>query len=70
MWLLAINGLAALLGLLVGLAVVAKTSYASVAERISEFATLKAMGADDERVGRVHGAEALSRETFGLEVRR
>ena len=44
-------GLAALLGLLVGLAVVAQTLYASVTERIKEFGTLKAMGADDASIG-------------------
>src|SRR5262249_5566905 len=45
-------GLAALLGLLVGLAVVAQTLYASVTERIKEFGTLKALGADDRCIGR------------------
>ena len=40
-------GMAAFLGLLVGLAVVAQTLYATVTERIKEFGTLKAMGADD-----------------------
>ena len=44
-------GLAAFLGLLVGLAVVAQTLYASVTERIKEFGTLKAMGADDRCIG-------------------
>ena len=70
MWLLAINGLAALCGSLVGLAVVAQKSYASVADRMSESGTLAAMDADDESVGRVLGAKAISRETFGLEARR
>lgn len=45
-------GLAAFLGLLVGLAVVAQTLYASVTERLREFGTLKAMGADDRVIGR------------------
>ncbi len=45
-------GLAALLGLLVGLAVVAQTLHASVAERLKEFATLKAMGAANSIIGR------------------
>lgn len=37
--------LAALLGLIVGMIIVAQTLYASTMERISEFATLRAMGA-------------------------
>ena len=57
-------GLAALLGLLVGLAVVAQTLYASVNERIKEFGTLKAMGADDRCIGRFIVAQALG--TAGL----
>jgi putative ABC transport system permease protein len=40
-------GLAALLGLLVGVAVVAQTLYGSVTERLREFATLKALGASE-----------------------
>jgi putative ABC transport system permease protein len=40
-------GLATVLGLLVGLIMVAQTLHAAVTERIKEFATLKAMGADD-----------------------
>ncbi len=45
-------GLAALLGLLVGLAVVAQTLHASVAERLKEFATLTAMGAGNRVIAR------------------
>src|SRR6185312_5516774 len=52
-------GLAAFLGLLVGLAVVAQTLYASVTERIKEFGTLKAMGANDSCVSRFILAQAL-----------
>ncbi len=37
--------LAALLGLIVGMIVVAQTLYAATVERISEYATLRAMGA-------------------------
>jgi putative ABC transport system permease protein len=58
-------GLAALLGLLVGLAVVAQTLYASVTERIKEFSTLKAMGADDRAIGRFPLAQALGNATIG-----
>jgi putative ABC transport system permease protein len=57
-------GLAAFLGLLVGLAVVAQTLYASVNERIKEFGTLKAMGADDQCVSRFLVSQALG--TAGL----
>jgi putative ABC transport system permease protein len=58
-------GLAAFLGLLVGLAVVAQTLYASVAERIREFGTLKAMGADDHSVGSFLVAQALGTAAIG-----
>jgi putative ABC transport system permease protein len=58
-------GMAAFLGLLVGLAVVAQTLYASVAERIREFGTLKAMGADDRCVGRFLIAQALGTAAIG-----
>jgi putative ABC transport system permease protein len=58
-------GLAAGLGLLVGLAVVAQTLYASVSERVKEFGTLKAMGADDHCVGRFLVAQALGNAALG-----
>jgi putative ABC transport system permease protein len=58
-------GLAALLGLLVGLAVVAQTLYASVTERLREFGTLKAMGADDRCVARFLLAQSLGNALFG-----
>jgi putative ABC transport system permease protein len=58
-------GLAAFLGLLVGLAVVAQTLYASVAERVKEFATLKAMGADDRCISRFLVSQALSNALLG-----
>lgn len=57
-------GLAAFLGLLVGMAVVAQTLYAAVTERLKEFGTLKAMGADDGCIGRFLAAQALG--TAGL----
>jgi len=40
--------LAAMLGLIVGIIIVAQTLYASTMERISEFATLRAMGAPSQ----------------------
>jgi putative ABC transport system permease protein len=52
--------LATFLGLLVGLAVTAQTLYASVSERIKEFATLKAMGADDQHMAGFLFAQALA----------
>jgi putative ABC transport system permease protein len=58
-------GLAAFLGLLVGLAVVAQTLYASVTERIKEFGTLKAMGADDRSISRFVISQALGNAAFG-----
>src|SRR5262249_5693894 len=58
-------GLAAVLGLLVGLAVVAQTLYASVTERVKEFGTLKAMGADDRCVGRFIMAQAMGNAVLG-----
>jgi putative ABC transport system permease protein len=58
-------GLAAFLGLLVGLAVVAQTLYASVTERLKEFGTLKAMGADDRCISRFLLAQALGNAFLG-----
>lgn len=58
-------GLAAVLGLLVGLAVVAQTLYAAVNERIKEFGTLKALGADDPRIARFLLAQALATAFLG-----
>jgi len=58
-------GLAAFLGLLVGLAVVAQTLYASVNERIKEFGTLKAMGADDPCIARFLLAQAMGNALLG-----
>ena len=58
-------GLAALLGLMVGLAVVAQTLYASVTERLKEFGTLKAMGAGDDSIGWFPLAQAVGNATLG-----
>jgi putative ABC transport system permease protein len=58
-------GLAAVLGLLVGLAVVAQTLYASVNERVKEFGTLKALGATDGFVGRFVVVQALGNAAIG-----
>lgn len=61
-------GLATLLGLLVGLAVVAQTLYATVTERIKEFATLKALGAADAGVVRFLMAQAVASAGLGSAV--
>jgi putative ABC transport system permease protein len=58
-------GLAAFLGLLVGLAVVAQTLYASVNERIKEFGTLKAMGANDPCISQFLLAQAMGAAFLG-----
>lgn len=58
-------GLAAVLGLLVGLAVVAQTMYASVNERLKEFGTLKAMGADDSCIARFLLAQSMGAAFLG-----
>lgn len=57
--------LAAFLGLLVGLAVVAQTLYASVTERAREFGTLKALGANDGCVARFLIVQALGNAVLG-----
>ena len=61
-------GLAAFLGLLVGLAVVAQTLYAAVNERVREFATLKAMGADGHSIGRFLIAQSVGNAFLGSVV--
>lgn len=58
-------GLATLLGLLVGLIMVAQTLHASVTERLKEFATLKALGAEDEAVGRFLLAQGMGNALAG-----
>ncbi|MGE3807020.1 MAG: ABC transporter permease [Gemmataceae bacterium] len=58
-------GLATLLGLLVGLGVVTQTLYASVMERLKEFATLKALGADDGCIAHFIIARALANAVLG-----
>jgi putative ABC transport system permease protein len=45
--------------------VVAQTLYASVTERLKEFGTLKAMGADDRCVARFLLAQALGNAAIG-----
>ena len=61
-------GLAAMLGLLVGLAVVAQTLYAAVTDRIKEYGALKAMGADDANIGCFLVAQAMGNAAIGSVV--
>jgi putative ABC transport system permease protein len=58
-------GLATFLGLLVGLVMVAQTLYASVAERVKEYGTLKALGANDGCVARFLVVQALGNAVLG-----
>src|SRR5262249_40558613 len=59
-------GLATSLGLLVGLGVVAQTLYTTVTERLKEFGTLKALGADDVCVGRFLLLQAVASGIIGV----
>lgn len=56
-------GAATLLGLLVGLIIVAQTLYASVLDRLSEFAAMKAMGA---REGQIYAMLFVQAMTMAL----
>jgi putative ABC transport system permease protein len=47
------------MGLMVGLVMVAQTLYASVIDRVSEFAALKAMGATDRQIFGLLGIQAV-----------
>jgi putative ABC transport system permease protein len=58
-------GLATFLGLLVGLVMVAQTLYASVAERVKEYGTLKALGASDSCMARYLVVQALGNAVLG-----
>jgi putative ABC transport system permease protein len=58
-------GLATFLGLLVGLVMVAQTLYASVAERVKEYGTLKALGASDGCMARFLIVQALGNAVLG-----
>jgi putative ABC transport system permease protein len=60
--------LAALLGFLVGLAVVSQSIYATTMENLEEFATLKAMGASRGYVQRVVVAQAAMSGVVGCVV--
>lgn len=61
-------GAATLLGLLVGLVMVAQTLYAMVLDRISEFATLKAIGATEREIVVLLGAQSTLVALVGIAV--
>lgn len=58
-------GAATVLGLIVGLVIVAQTLYASVLDRISEFGTLKAIGASERQIYSVILSQALLLAALG-----
>jgi putative ABC transport system permease protein len=58
-------GAATILGLLVGLVMVAQTLYAMVLDRLSEFATLKAIGARESQVFTVLIIQASAMAALG-----
>ncbi|MEZ6138617.1 MAG: ABC transporter permease [Pirellulaceae bacterium] len=61
-------GAATMLGLLVGLVMVAQTLYAMVLDRISEFATLKALGASERELVKVLVAQASMVAVAGIGI--
>jgi putative ABC transport system permease protein len=58
-------GAATLLGLLVGLVIVAQTLYASVLDRLSEFAAMKAIGASDRQILTLLSSQAVTMAVVG-----
>ena len=58
-------GASTLLGLLVGLVVVAQTMYASVLDRLQDFGTLKALGAQEHQLYRILVTQALAMAVVG-----
>ena len=61
-------GAATLLGLSVGLLMVGQSLYAMALDHLSDYATLKAIGADDMQVGRVVVVQALAIAAIGSAV--
>lgn len=53
-------GASTLLGLLVGLSIVGQSLYALAIDQLHEYATLKAIGADDRQIGKVVVVQALA----------
>jgi putative ABC transport system permease protein len=61
-------GTATFLGLLVGLVMVGQTLYAMVLDRISEFATLKAIGASEREILTLLGAQSAVVAIIGIVI--
>lgn len=61
-------GAATIMGLLVGMVMVGQTLYAMVLDRISEFATLKAIGASEKELILLLGAQAVLVAVSGIIV--
>ncbi len=61
-------GASTLLGLIVGLVIVAQTLYASVLDRISEFGTLKAIGASERQIYSIILSQALLLALLGSAI--
>lgn len=61
-------GAATLLGLLVGLLIVGQSLYALALDHLKDYATLKAIGAEDRQVGAVITLQALSIASFGTAI--
>lgn len=60
--------LAAVLGFIVGMVVVAQTLYATTMDHLPEFATLKAMGAPDTYIIRILTVQAVISALFGYGI--
>ena len=61
-------GAATLLGLLVGMVMVAQTLYALVLDRLAEFGTLKAIGASEQQIYLMLLVQALSMAAIGTAI--
>ena len=61
-------GAATVLGLLVGVSIVAQTLYASVLDRLPEFGALKAIGATDKKIFQLLVMQALATAVIGSTI--
>ncbi len=60
--------LAAVLGLVVGIVIVGQTLYASTVDHLSEYATLRAMGATNRYLYRIIGKQAMISAVLGFGI--
>jgi putative ABC transport system permease protein len=60
--------LSAILGLVVGIVIVAQTLYASTVDRLPEYATLRAMGAPSSYLYRIIVKQAILGAAFGYGI--